>query len=163
MFEPPEESGFSRWINCFRMLTFCSHQNQPTGIEMDRKGLTETEIVGVIRKDLEITCWFVVLSRRRQGGSIRSESELFQAESCQDPSLQVGTNSDLATSLKTEAFMERSSEALLFHGEECFSGLFGNDNFGCVVTCFTIKYDYDSISMFAGIAVHICLDGGYTG
>jgi hypothetical protein len=51
----------------FRMLTFCSHREELTGIERDRKGLTGTEIVGVLGKDLVFTCWCVALSRRRQG------------------------------------------------------------------------------------------------
>ncbi len=34
------------------MLTFCSHQEEPTGIDRDRKGVTGIEIVGVLGKDL---------------------------------------------------------------------------------------------------------------
>jgi hypothetical protein len=51
----------------FRVLTFCSHQKELTGIERDRKGLTEIEFVGVLGKDLVFVGWFVALSRRRQG------------------------------------------------------------------------------------------------
>ena len=39
----------------FRVLTFCSHQQELKGIERDRKGLTGTEIVGVLGKDLVFT------------------------------------------------------------------------------------------------------------
>ena len=46
------------------MLTFCSHQEELTWIAGDREGLSGTEIVGVIGKDLEIIDWFVALSRR---------------------------------------------------------------------------------------------------
>ena len=49
------------------MLTFCSHQEKLAGIARDRGGLSGTEIVGVIGKDLEIIDLFVALSRRRQG------------------------------------------------------------------------------------------------
>ena len=46
------------------MLTFCSHQEKLAGIARDRGGLSGTEIVGVIGKDLEIIDWFAALSRR---------------------------------------------------------------------------------------------------
>ena len=43
------------------MLTFCSHQEELTGIAGDREGLSGTEIAGVIVKYLDFIGWFVVL------------------------------------------------------------------------------------------------------
>ncbi|MGO9565999.1 MAG: hypothetical protein ACLP5H_00515 [Desulfomonilaceae bacterium] len=58
------------------MLTFCSHREGLTGIERDRKGLSGTEIVGVIGKDLEIIDWFAALSRRCPRAPLIEEQDI---------------------------------------------------------------------------------------